>query len=55
MIWKPEHYLKWLRRDKHESADYRLRVGDYRVLIDWRRDEGMLFVTEVEHRDTIYD
>jgi len=55
VIWKPEHYLKRLQGSGHDPADHRLRVGPYRVLVDWRRDEGMLFVTEVEHRDTIYD
>ena len=55
VIWKPEHYLKRLQGSEHDPADYRLRVGDYRVLVDWRRDDEILFVTEVDHRDNIYD
>lgn len=42
----PEHYLKRLSG----SPYYRLRVGDYRVIIDWQRDEDMLFVREIGHR-----
>lgn len=53
VTWNPEHYLRRLQGPG--QADYRLRVGDYRVLIDWRRDQGVLFVTEVGHRRNIYD
>jgi len=35
--------------------DYRARVGDYRVIIDWDKSENVLKVTNVEHRDTVYD
>ena len=35
--------------------DYRVRVGDYRVLIDWDKTENVLRVTGVEKRDTVYD
>jgi mRNA interferase RelE/StbE len=51
VTWNPDHYLRALSgRD-----GYRLRVGDYRVLIDWRRDEDELFVHEVGHRRNVYD
>jgi mRNA interferase RelE/StbE len=47
----PEHYLKRLR-----GAPYhRLRVGDYRVIIDWRKDDEELFVREIGHRRNVYD
>jgi mRNA interferase RelE/StbE len=47
----PDHFLKRLRgRD-----EYRLRVGDYRVIIDWRRDDDVLFVREIGHRRNVYD
>ena len=42
----PDHYLKRLSG----SPYYRLRVGDYRVIIDWRKDDGELFVREIGHR-----
>jgi mRNA interferase RelE/StbE len=51
VTWNPDHYLRALS----EREGYRLRVGDYRVLIDWQRDEGLLFVREVGHRRNIYD
>lgn len=53
MVWKPGHYLKSLSG----SLYHRLRVGDYRVIINWRRDEDpeVLFVREVGHRRNIYD
>lgn len=47
----PEHYLKRLSA----SPYYRLRVGDYRVIIDWRKDDEELFVRDVGHRRNIYD
>lgn len=51
VTWNPDHYLRALSG----REGYRLRVGDYRVLIDWRRDEDELFVREVGHRRNIYD
>lgn len=53
VVWKPEHYLKRLRN----SPYHRLRVGDYRVIIDWKRDEDpeVLFIRDVGHRRNIYD
>ena len=47
----PDHYLKRLSG----SSYYQLRVGDYRVIIDWRKDDGELFVREVGHRRNVYD
>jgi mRNA interferase RelE/StbE len=40
--------------------DYVLRVGDYRVLIDWRKNDGengedVLYVKSVGHRRNFYD
>ena len=47
----PDHYLKSLSgRD-----DYRLRIGDYRALIDWDKDEDTLYVKSVGHRRNFYD
>lgn len=47
----PEHYLKRLRG----SPYYRLRVGDYRVIIDWKKDEDTLLVRRIDKRDRVYD
>jgi mRNA interferase RelE/StbE len=49
----PDHFLKSLSgRD-----DYVLRVGDYRVLIQWARneDDEVLYVKSVGHRRNFYD
>jgi mRNA interferase RelE/StbE len=46
----PEHYLKRLSG----SSYYRLRVGDYRVIIDWDKYEGELFVRRIGERDSVY-
>lgn len=53
VVWKPDHYLKRLSN----SPYYRLRVGDYRAIVDWRREEDpeVLFVRKVGHRSNIYD
>jgi len=47
----PEHYLKRLSG----SPYYRLRVGDYRVIIDWDKDRDELFIRDIRHREKAYD
>lgn len=49
----PGHYLKRLSG----SPYYRLRIGDYRAIIDWQKDESppVLFVRRIDHRDSVYD
>lgn len=34
---------------------YKLRVGEYRVIADWDREEGAVYVLTVGHRRNIYD
>jgi mRNA interferase RelE/StbE len=48
----PDHYLKRLSG----SPYYRLRIGDYRAVIEWERDENpeVLFVRDIGHRRNIY-
>lgn len=50
----PRHFLKPLKgRD-----DYVLRVGDYRVLIEWRKNDDSadeLYVKSIGHRRNFYD
>jgi mRNA interferase RelE/StbE len=48
------------RPDRHlvrlsGREDHRVRIGDYRVIVDWDKAAGVLRVTKVEHRDTVYD
>ncbi len=37
-----------------ESPYYRLRVGNYRVILDIKEDKLIIFVIEVGHRRNIY-
>lgn len=37
-----------------ESLYFRLRVGDYRLILDIQRDKLIIFVIEVGHRKDIY-
>ncbi|WP_254838861.1 type II toxin-antitoxin system RelE family toxin [Natronomonas marina] len=34
---------------------YKLRVGDYRVITDWVRDDDTVYVLTLGHRRNIYD
>ena len=36
------------------STYFRLRVGDYRIILDIRNNELIIFVIEVGHRKNIY-
>lgn len=49
----PDHYLKWLSG----SPYYRLWIGDYRAIIDWRRDEDSRSAVHsaIDHRDSVYE
>ena len=37
------------------SGFYKLRVGDYRVIYEFDRDEKMIFINRVRHRREVYD
>ena len=34
---------------------YKLRVGDYRVIADWDREEDTVYVLTLGHRRNVYD
>jgi mRNA interferase RelE/StbE len=36
------------------SPFYRLRVGDYRVILDLQQSKMIIFVVETDHRSRIY-
>jgi len=38
----------------HPLADYRLRIGEYRVLFDVSWDDKIIFVLKIGHRKDIY-
>jgi len=43
-----------LSRLSGEDA-YKLRVGDYRVIVDWDREKETVYVLTLGHRRNIYD
>jgi len=47
----PDHHLKPLKGVPYFS----LRIGDYRAIIDWRKDRNELWVVAVGHRRNIYE
>lgn len=47
----PDHFLEPLSG----SDAYKLRVGDYRVIIDWDKDNEKLYVLTLGHRRNVYD
>jgi len=48
---RPLHFVKRLVGSNY----YRLRVGDYRVILDVKEDKLIIFVIELGHRSKIYD
>ena len=48
---EPFRYLKHLEQIK----GYKLRVGDYRVIVDIQQEIKILFVEKIGHRKNIYD
>ena len=46
----PQHYFKRLEG----RSDYKLRVGDYRVIADIRHDVRRIEVTLIDHRKRVY-
>jgi mRNA-degrading endonuclease RelE of RelBE toxin-antitoxin system len=47
----PGRHLKPLK----DRKEYSLRIGKWRAIVDWDRDEGELRVLTVDTRDTVYD
>lgn len=48
---EPQRHLRSLSNSEYNS----IRVGDYRVIVDFEGTEGLLKVLAVGHRSTIYD
>lgn len=46
----PQHFLVGLSGSKY----YKLRVGDYRVIIEWDRKEKIMTILMIGHREEIY-
>lgn len=47
----PKHY--WIRLEGRR--DYKLRVGDYRIIADIDSENKLIQITKVGHRKTVYD
>ena len=47
---RPEYFIKKIVGETY----YRLRVGDYRVILDLQRDKMIIFIIEVGHRKNIH-
>ena len=48
---RPHHFIKRLVG----SPYFRLRVGDYRIILDIQNDKLVIVVVELGHRKNIYD
>lgn len=46
----PAHYLEPLK----EVNAYKIRIGDYRIIVDFHKDEKVIDVLFIEHRKNIY-
>ena len=46
----PEHFLEPLKG----VPEYKLRIGDYRAIIEWRKPDAELRVQKIGHRKDIY-
>ncbi|MFZ2631285.1 MAG: type II toxin-antitoxin system RelE/ParE family toxin [Desulfosalsimonadaceae bacterium] len=42
------------RLSAHPLADYRLRIGEYRILFDVDWDEKKIFILKIGHRKDVY-
>jgi mRNA interferase RelE/StbE len=51
IIVRPHHFVKKLVGNPY----YRLRVGDYRVILDIQDDKLLILVVELGHRRNIYE
>ncbi len=47
---RPHHFVKRIQNTKY----FRLRVGDYRVILDIQNNELVICVIELGHRKNIY-
>ncbi len=48
---RPDHYIKKLVGDK----GYKIRVGDYRIIVDVDKQKITILIIKIGHRKNIYD
>jgi mRNA interferase RelE/StbE len=41
--------------NNHRNAQYRYRIGDYRVLFDYDEDQNRVEILKIAHRSFVYD
>jgi len=42
-------------RKLSDSVFFRMRVGDFRIIMDLKQGKMIIFVVEVDHRKRVYD
>jgi len=47
----PDHFLEYYRGTDY----YKIRAGDYRAVVDWNKEQDMLTVVRIGHRDGFYN
>jgi mRNA interferase RelE/StbE len=48
---RPFHFFVRLKG----RTDYKMRIGDYRIIADIRQNERLIVITKVGHRKDVYD
>lgn len=47
----PEHFLEYYKA----SSAYKLRAGDYRAVVDWDKENDVITIQRIGHRDGFYE
>lgn len=58
MLNKVEEATEWTEHRLERLSGYpyyKLRIGDYRAIVDWDRGNDVLVVEAVGHRRNVYD
>lgn len=51
ITFKPDHFLERLQGFSY----YSLRVGSYRVIVEWNKDKEIIYVMTLGKRENIYE
>lgn len=47
----PDHFLEYYKASSH----YKLRAGDYRAVVKWDKENDVLTILRIGHRDGFYE
>lgn len=47
----PDHFLEYYSG----SSAYKLRAGDYRAVVEWDKENDVLTILRIGHRDGFYE